>query len=44
MENMVYGTRDIEYRKLGALHLLSILTVVSEEARQSMPWLYESII
>jgi hypothetical protein len=44
MENMVYGTRDIEYRKLGALHLLSILTVVSEEARQSMPWLYESIL
>jgi len=44
MENMVYGTRDIEYRKLGALHLLSILTVVSEEARRSMPWLYESII
>jgi len=44
MENMVYGTLDVEYRKLGALHLLSVLTVVSEDARQSMPWLYESLM
>jgi len=44
MEHMVYGTTDNEYRKLGALQLLSILTVVSVPARNSMPWLYESIL
>jgi hypothetical protein len=44
MEYMVYGTTDNEYRKLGALQLLSILTIVSVPARNSMPWLYESIL
>lgn len=43
MENMVYGSLDIEYRKLGALHLLSVLTIVSDEARVAMPWLFDSI-
>jgi len=44
MEHIVYGSTDNEYRKLGALQLLSILTVVSVPARNSMPWLYESIL
>ena len=44
MEHMIYGATDTEYRKLGALQLLSILTVVSFSARNSMPWLYESIL
>jgi len=44
MEHMIYGGVDTEYRKLGALQLLSILTVVSFPARNSMPWLYESIL
>jgi hypothetical protein len=44
MEHMVYGTTDVEYRRLGALQLLSILTLVSIPARNSMPWLYESIL
>ncbi len=43
MENMVYGSVDIECRKLGALQLLGILTLVSLPARNAMPWLYESI-
>jgi hypothetical protein len=43
MENMVYGGLDIEYRKLGTLQMLSILTIVSIPARASMPWLYESL-
>ena len=43
MENMIYSGIDDEFRKLGALHVLSGLTMVSSGARQSLPWLYESI-
>lgn len=44
MENMIYSGINIEYRKIGALHVLTALTMVSIPARQIMPWLYESII
>ena len=44
MENMIYTGVDIEYRKLGALHVLSALTLVSQPARNAMPWLYESLV
>jgi hypothetical protein len=43
MENMVYGGIDVEYRKIGVLHSLRILTIVSLPARNAMPWLYESL-
>jgi len=43
MENIIYTGIDIEYRKLGALHVLSALTLVSIPARNSLPWLYESV-
>jgi hypothetical protein len=43
MENMVYYGIDIEYRKIGTLHMLSALTVVSRNARIALPWLYESV-
>ena len=43
MENMVYTAYDIEDRKLGAFQVLTALTAVSEEARQTLPWLYESM-
>lgn len=43
MESMIYTARDIEDRKLGALHVLLALTVVSIPARNNMPWLYESM-
>jgi hypothetical protein len=43
MENMICTGMDIEYRKLGALHVLTALTTVSLPARNSMIWLYESI-
>jgi len=43
-ENLVYCGIDIEHRKIGTMHALSALTVVSLGARNSMPWLYESII
>jgi hypothetical protein len=44
MEMIIFSGIDIEYRKLGALHILSALTVVSLEARQNMYWLYESLL
>lgn len=43
IENLVYSSSDIDYRKIGALHALSALTLVSPNARLVMPWLYESI-
>lgn len=43
IENLVYSSDDIDYRKIGALHALCALTLVSPNARLAMPWLYESI-
>jgi SAP domain len=43
MEEMVFSGCDEEHRKLGALHVLRSLTMVSFTARQSLPWLYESM-
>ena len=42
-ENMVYCGIDIDHKRLGTLHALSALTLVSSEARNAMPWLYESV-
>jgi hypothetical protein len=42
-ESMVYCGIDDEYRKIGTLHALSALTVVSSGARIALPWLYESL-
>lgn len=44
LENMVFTGIDIEYRKIGALHVLSALTVVSPNARVAIPWLYDTLI
>uniref|UniRef100_A0A6C0I167 SAP domain-containing protein n=1 Tax=viral metagenome TaxID=1070528 RepID=A0A6C0I167_9ZZZZ len=43
-ENMIFMGVDDEHRKLGAFHALSALTVVSIGARDTMPWLYESLM
>jgi hypothetical protein len=43
IENLVYSSTDIEYRKIGALHALTSFTMVNPNARIAMPWLYESI-
>ena len=43
IENMVYTGEDTDFRKLGALHVLTALTVVSIPARNNMIWLYESL-
>jgi len=42
-EKMVYCGIDEEHRKIGTLHALSALTVISLAARNSIPWLYESL-
>jgi hypothetical protein len=44
MEYMVYCGIDDEYRKIGALHVLTALTYVSLGARSSLPWLYETLL
>ena len=44
MENMIYTGIDVEYQKIGTLHVLSVLTIVSQDARRNMPWLYESLV
>jgi hypothetical protein len=44
MEEMIYTGADNEYKKLGTLHVLSALTIVSFPARNSMLWLYESVM
>jgi hypothetical protein len=42
-ENLVFTGSDDEHRRLGAFHALTALTIVSADARQAMPWLYESV-
>lgn len=44
IENMVYGSPDPEYRKLGAMIVLMALTLVSPDARNNLHWLYESVV
>ena len=43
IENLIYTGVDEEHNKIGALHVLSALTLVSSGARISLPWLYESV-
>lgn len=42
-EHMVYCGINDEYRCLGTFHALTALTNVSENAKNAMPWLYESL-
>lgn len=44
LEHLVYCGFDEDHRKIGTLHGLSALTLVSRDARLAMPWLYESVI
>lgn len=44
IENMVYSGTNNEFRKIGTLHALSALTIVSPGARNSLFWLYESVV
>ena len=44
MENILFSGGDIEYRKLGCIHILTALTLVSRSAQRALPWLYESAV
>jgi hypothetical protein len=41
-EILVYSGIDNEHKQLGAMYFLSGLTIVSVNARNQMPWLYEN--
>jgi len=43
-ENLIYSGRDDTYKNLIVIHILSALTLVSIEAREALPWLYDSIV
>ncbi len=43
IENIIYTGINNEYRQIGAMHVLSALTLVSTNARAGLPWLYESV-
>lgn len=44
MENMVLTGIDNDHKIIGTFHVLSALTIVSENARSNLPWLYESLV
>jgi hypothetical protein len=44
MENLIYTGRDDIAKNIMAAHILSALTLVSRDARNAMPWLYDSIV
>lgn len=43
MEKLAYNAHDDENKKMGILYILSALTLVSEQARDALPWLYASV-
>jgi hypothetical protein len=44
MENMIYTGVNDDFKRIGAMHVLTGLTHVSTEARTAIPWLYESVV
>jgi hypothetical protein len=44
IENLIRTSVDTDNKTLGALYVLSALTLVSNEARNAMPWLYEAAV
>ena len=44
IENMINCGRTTEFKTLGAYYVLSAFTLVSKEAAESLPWLYESVV
>ena len=43
VEAMIYTGSNIEHCRLGALHVLTILTRVSDDARNAIPWLNDLV-
>lgn len=44
MSNMINKGINNEYKSLGALYILTALTLVSTEAASTLPWLYDSVM
>jgi hypothetical protein len=44
IENLIRTSIDTDNKTLGALYVLSALTLVSNDARNAMPWLYEAAV
>ncbi len=44
MEALVNNGNSIENRSLGAFYVLSALTLVNNDAAESLPWLYQSVM
>ena len=44
IENMIKNGVDIDSRTLGSFYVLAALTIVSQNARNALPWLYESVM
>ena len=42
IETFVRSAHEEQYQSLGALYVLGALTIVCDEARESLPWLYQS--
>jgi hypothetical protein len=42
IENLVKSAVDIDNKTLGSFYVLTALTLVSQPAREAMPWLYEA--
>jgi hypothetical protein len=44
IENLVKSAVDIDNKMLGTFYVLSALTLVSQSARDAMPWLYYAVL
>lgn len=42
--NLVYKGQTAEYQQLGAMYVLTALTIVSTDAANALPWLYSSVV
>ena len=43
IENMIFSGINDDYKTIGSFHVLTAFTLVSVDARNALPWLYESI-
>jgi len=43
IENMIFSGINDDYKTIGSFHVLTAFTLISVDARNALPWLYESI-
>ena len=44
MKKLLYNATSEDYQKLGAMYILTALTIVSPSAAEAMPWYFSSVI